>query len=145
MTIPRTRLATLVLAPTQATLLQLPRALLVSALALALDVVVLILLKERCGLPPVAAATISYLLGGVVQYVLCSWWVFPTQPDNAGTGFVVFLLLTLVGLVITDGVMKLLNGHTHYLVAKGAAVALSFVWNFTSRKYLIFRRGSAAA
>lgn len=144
MTMPRTeetrsRLAAACWAPTQAMWLQLPRALVVSTLALGLDVAVLVALKELGGLHPLAAATISYLLGGVVQYLLCSWWVFPTQPDRVSTSLVVFLLLSLVGLGITDGVMKLLGGHTHYLVAKGAAVVLSFAWNFTSRKYLIFR------
>ena len=128
--------------PTHSTVLQVPRALVVSIIAAGLDVLLYVLLVKLATRPAVTAATLSYLLGGVVQYVLCSWWVFPTAPLDAVTGFTVFTLLSLVGLAITDGVIWLLNGRcsVNYLLAKGAALVLAFVWNFCSRKYLLFRQ-----
>lgn len=128
--------------PTHSTVLQVPRALLVSAIAAGLDCLVLWLLVGLGHWPRVTAATVSYLLGGVVQYLLCSCWVFPTAPRNAVTGFTTFTLLSLVGLAITDGVIWLLSDRwsLHLALAKGAALALAFVWNFSSRKYLLFRQ-----
>ena len=139
---PISKLNTALFRPTHSTVQQVPRALVVSVVAAALDVLLYALLVKHAGWPPVAAATLSYILGGVVQYVLCSCWVFPTAPQNAVTGFTAFTLLSLVGLAITDGVIWVLNGRcaVNYLWAKGAALALAFVWNFSSRKYLLFRQ-----
>ncbi len=136
------KLHTLLFRPTESTVLQVPRALVISIVAAGLDVLILALLVKHWGWPPVAAATVSYIFGGVVQYVCCSWWVFPTAPRNAVIGFTAFTLLSLVGLGITDGVIWLLNCRcsVHYLLAKCVALALAFVWNFSSRKYLLFRQ-----
>jgi putative flippase GtrA len=129
------------LSPTHNILVQIPRALVVSALAAALDVGVLVLLVELASWQPTFAAVISYLLGGVLQYVLSSLWVFPNSPKNVAVGFIAFSLLSLVGLAITWGTMWLLydNMGVHYLLAKVAALGLAFCWNFLSRRYWLFR------
>ena len=126
--------------PVESTLAQVPRALAVSVLALALDCGLLVLLVEGLGLPAVPAAVLSYLVGGVVQYVLCSVWVFAATPGSNAVGFAAFTLLSLVGLGITWVVMLVLHdwGHMPYLAAKGFGVGLAFAWNFLSRKYLLF-------
>ncbi len=139
--------------PTDSTALQVPRALVVSVLALGLDCLVLGLLVDLGKWHHVPAATVSFLLGGVVQYVLCSWWVFPTAPRNAVIGFTAFTLLSLGGLAITDGVIWFLSAHwpaslaladsTKLALEKGVAVIPAFVWNFSSRKYLLFRQQCA--
>jgi putative flippase GtrA len=131
----------LLLSPTHSIFLQLPRALVVSGLAAALDVGVLVLLVELAGWHPTFAAIISYLLGGVLQYVLSSIWVFPYAPRNAVIGFTAFSLLSLVGLAITWGTMWLLydNLGIFYLFAKGVALLFAFCWNFLSRRYWLFR------
>lgn len=130
-----------IIAPVEHVALQVPRALIVSAAAAALDVGVLALLVESAHLPAVAAATISYLLGGVLQYVLCTIWVFSISPGNALVSFITFSLLSLVGLAITDGAIWALHTRLgwHYLLGKIVALFLAFCWNFASRKYLIFR------
>ena len=131
----------ILLSPTHSIFVQIPRALVVSALAAALDVGVLVLLVELAGWHPTFAAVISYLLGGVLQYVLSSIWVFPNSPKNVVVGFTAFGILSLVGLLITWGTMWLLydNLHVYYLFAKVVALGLSFCWNFLSRRYWLFR------
>jgi putative flippase GtrA len=133
-------------APVESTLLQVPRALVVSVLALLIDIGLYELLFQRVGLHVVPAAVIGYLAGGVVQYVLCSWWVFPTTPGNHAASFVAFTVLSLVGLGITCVVVFVLHdhGHVNELVAKVAAVGLAFTWNFLSRKFLLFKPVRAA-
>ena len=71
-------------------LLQMPRALVVSALAAALDFGLLVLLVELAGWRPDLAAVLGYLVGGVLQYVLCALWVFAAAPSNNAVGFVAF-------------------------------------------------------
>jgi putative flippase GtrA len=127
--------------PVEATLLQVPRALVASGLAAALDFGLLVLLVETAGWQPLAAATLSYLLGAVLQYLLCSLWVFPATPRSATGGFAAFLLLSLVGLGITWAALGVLHdlARVSYPLAKVVALGLAFTWNFLSRKYLVFR------
>jgi putative flippase GtrA len=127
--------------PVDNTLLQVPRALMVSALAAALDFGILIVLVEGVGWNPLGAACVSYLLGGVLQYVLCAVWVFPAAPENVPMGVVLFILLSLVGLGITWATMGLLHNlaHVNYALTKCVALGLAFWWNFLSRKFLLFK------
>jgi putative flippase GtrA len=120
---------------------QLPRALVVSVLALLVDVALYETLIRLAGMPAVPAAVVGYLSGGMIQYVLCTVWVFSTAPGNHATGFVVFVLLSLVGLGITCAVIYVLNdlGHANELLAKIAAIGLAFTWNFLSRKFFLFK------
>jgi putative flippase GtrA len=131
----------LVAEPVEATLIQVPRALVASGLAAALDFGLLILFVEMGGWHPLAAATVSYLVGAVLQYLLCALWVFPANPRNATGGFAAFLLLSLVGLAITWVTIGCLHDlvRLSYPLAKVFALGLAFTWNFLSRKYLIFR------
>lgn len=135
------RLVQGLLAPVHSTALQVPRALVASVLALMLDFGALTLLVEYGHWKAVPAAVVSYLLGGVVQYVLCLCWVFPYEPNRKGNGFIVFMALSLVGLAITWLVMYSLHERLglNYSFTKFLAVGLAFTWNFLSRKYLLFR------
>jgi putative flippase GtrA len=135
------RVVGLVAAPVESTLLQVPRALVASALAAALDFGVLIFLVERAGWHPLPAAVVSYLLGGVLQYALSALWVFPAAPAGVATGFTAFTVLSLVGLAITWATMALFYdlAHWNYVLTKVIALGLAFCWNFLSRKYWLFR------
>jgi putative flippase GtrA len=131
-------------APVDNVLLQIPRALVASGLAAALDFGLLLFLVELLGWHPIPAATVGYFTGGLLQYALCALWVFPASPSNNTTGFLAFTLLSLVGLAITWTVMALMYdlGHLPYLLAKVVALGLAFGWNFLSRKFLLFRRSA---
>ncbi|MCI0377993.1 MAG: GtrA family protein [Gemmataceae bacterium] len=132
--------------PVENIVLQLPRALAASVAAALIDFGVLCFLVEWARWHPATAAVAGYLSGGVLQYILCSLWVFPNAPANAATGFAAFMVLSLVGLGITWIVILGLHdlGHIHYTFAKVVALGLAFFWNFLSRKYLLFRRTSEA-
>ena len=131
--------------PVESTLLQMPRALVASCLAAALDLGLLIAFVERFAWNPAAAAVVGYLAGVVLQYALCMYWVFPTSPDN-NAGFAVFALFSLVGLGITWGVLATLCdlGGLPYPAAKIVALVIAFSWNFLSRKWLLFRANRSA-
>jgi putative flippase GtrA len=135
------RVLALLLAPAENLRLQLSRALVVSILAMIVDVALLSLLVEVAGLPAVSASVIGYLTGGVVQYALCSAWVFPNAPRNVAVGFVAFTILSLGGLGITVATMHVFHRlwGAWWLLAKGVALGLAFNWNFFSRKYFLFQ------
>jgi len=127
--------------------LQIPRALAASALALLVDFAILELCLRGLGMAAMPSTVVGYLSGGVVQYVLCSAWVFSTALDNNAIGFVTFTLLSLVGLGITWVVVRVVHDWMGLPVevAKSGAVALAFTWNFLSRRFLLFRTPRHAA
>jgi putative flippase GtrA len=135
------QLGLLLIGSTHNAALQVPRALVASVLAAALDMGSLVLLVEKGGLHPAGAAVIAYLLGGVLQYILCSCWVFPAAPQSVTFGFATFTLLSLVGLGITWLTMTVLSdwAHVNYALAKIVALGLAFSWNFLSRKLWLFK------
>jgi putative flippase GtrA len=125
--------------PVESIALQAPRALAASLLALALDIAILELCVRIFYLSASAGAIIGYTAGIAVQYVLCSLWVFARRKSD-GMGFIVFSILSLVGLGITWVVVSVAHDWAGLPieVAKGVAVSLAFAWNFLSRKYLVF-------
>jgi len=141
------KLTHLVAGPVESVFLQVPRALAVSVLALAVDFTILEFCVRIFGMPALSASAVGYLAGCVLQYVLCSYWVFSSTVKNDAMGFVAFTLLSLVGLGITWTVILLAHDYAGWPIelAKGGAVGLAFTWNFLSRKYLLFRSESKAS
>src|SRR5262249_19331250 len=91
------------------------------------------------------AAVVGYLAGSLLNYLLCSVWVFSTDQSNCFTGYLTFTVLSLVGLAITVATIEALAlFHVHPYVGKVAALGFSFTWNFLSRKWLLFRSQSAS-
>lgn len=133
---------TVCFSPTRSLALQVPRALVVSAIAAFVHSLIFSVLVKFGGWDTVFANTLGYLVGGIIQYVLCSLWVFSVATKNVVIGFIAFTLLSLIGLGISDATVWLVNKKMGFgpLVALVAALGLAFCWNFTSRKYLIFRR-----
>lgn len=129
--------------PVESVALQVPRALAASIISALLDFAVLILLVEQAGWHAAPAAVVGYLAGGVLQYFLCSVWVFNNGPTNCATGFLTFTLLSLVGLGITWLAMVTLHDWSRlpYPAAKIVGLGLAFGWNFLSRRFLLFGGG----
>ena len=125
--------------PVESVFLQVPRALAASVVALVVDFAILEFCVRIVGMSAVPGAILGYLAGGVLQYVLCSMWVFSRRKGDAG--FIAFTLLSLVGLGITWIVIAVAHdwAGTPIEAAKIVAVILAFIWNFLSRKYLLFR------
>lgn len=130
--------------PVESVFAQVPRALAVSVLAALIDLGCRVLLVESFFWRPASASVVGYLAGGVIQYVLCSIWVFTNAPRNAATGFAVFTILSLGGLILTWLAVTILCDWAHmpYGFAMLCGLGLAFTWNFLSRKYLLFRTGA---
>lgn len=112
----------------------------VSGIALGVDVGLLVLCHQFLGLHYLAAATIGFSLGVVVNYLLGILWVFQeSRFQSRGVEFLITAGVATVGLAINDGVMWLLVEKIaiFYLAAKVCAAAAVFFWNFFIRQYYI--------
>lgn len=88
----------------------------------------------------------GFIVGLAVNYILSLVFVFRAS-DNRSSGksvgeFVIFALVGVVGLGITEGLMHLgVNVlHFHYMLTKIVAAGIVLVWNYLGRKILVFNR-----
>jgi putative flippase GtrA len=111
----------------------------VGCIATAVQFASLIGLVEKAGMPAVAAALISYAVGGVVSYGLSRRHVFRSNaPHRAAVAR--FTLVAAAGFGLTYLIMSLLvnGGSVPYLLAQVMTTGTVMLWNFTAHKMWTF-------
>jgi putative flippase GtrA len=129
-------------------LLELFRYGLVSAVAFAVDAGLLALLNFRYGVHYLVAATISFIVGGAVAYLLSIRFVFShRRVESQAIEGPAFVALGLAGLAVNLLVMRLLVGQmgSPLLLAKLGAACGTFGVNYLLRKFLLFSPSRASA
>jgi putative flippase GtrA len=113
----------------------------ISAVAFVFDLALLTLLAQRLGVHYLVAASISFLVGGVVAYFLSVRFVFRfRRVQTRSLEGATFVALGLAGLAVNIVVMALLVGNagTSIVAAKVVAAAGTFGVNFLLRKFVLF-------
>jgi len=130
------------LKPATTTSGQLLRSTGVSLIAFSVDFGILAFLTEVGRLHYLLSGGISFLLGTAVSYVLSLLWVFEDRRiASRGLEYVLFVLVGVVGLGMNEALLWVLTEplRIFYLGSKVIAASLIFFWNFSARKYLLFR------
>jgi len=130
-------------APTESTFIQLFRYGFVGGLAFLVDYGTLVLLTEFAGMHYLLAATISFILGLITNYLLSITWVFNQHKlNNRWVEFLLFAFIGVVGLGLNDAIMFLCTERCgiHYTLSKIIATAIVFFWNFLARKLILFKQ-----
>lgn len=112
-----------------------------SGVALAVDVGLLWVLVERFGLYYLAAATISFVAGTVVVYLLSIGYIFrERRVEDRRIEFGAFAAIGALGVLVNLAVLKVAvdTFHVHYLLGKLASVVFTFSLNFGLRRTLLF-------
>jgi len=124
-------------------LVQFARYLVVGGFSFLVDFAVMVALKELVGVGYLTAASIGFVFGLVMNYVLSVTWVFDSRSvSNRGFEFLVFTAVGLCGLGLNELIMfvGVTNWAFDYRLVKIVAVALLLVWNFGVRKLLLFSK-----
>ena len=89
------------------------------------------------------AAAIAFVFGLAVNYALSIWFVFSesSKVKNKVKEFVVYGIIGLIGLLITEGIMYLFTDvfGLYFLISKIIAAAIVLVWNFAARKVVLYK------
>lgn len=88
------------------------------------------------------SAVVSFIVGVFVSYIFNIYWVFHERKySKKRHEFGIFILISVVGLVITSAVILSLTKEfeVHYLMSKVVASASVFFWNFFARKQFLFK------
>ena len=116
---------------------------LVSVIALAVDFGGMVLLVELLSIHYLVAATVSFISGLAVNYLLSRAWVFTERKyESRVKEFIIFTGIGIVGLLLNNSIMWLAVEKIgiYYIFSKIIATILVFFWNFGLRKMLVFKQ-----
>ena len=121
---------------------------LASVLALGTDVGLLAVLVSRAHLHYLLAATISFVSGGILLYVLSVTLVFRVRRfTNRTLELSYFVALGTIGLAVNAVVIYVAveMARVHFMVGKMLAAGCTFAANFLLRRQLLFTRASQSS
>lgn len=134
------RFRDLLLTPTDNSLLQVGRYLIVGGFSFIADAAVLRLFENVFGFHYLVAAAAGFLFGVTVNYVLSGLLAFAGKKARVSktAELVIFLAISVAGLGLTELLMWLFTdiGGLHYMLSKVIAAAIVFFWNFLAKKVL---------
>lgn len=113
---------------------------LTGGLCTVIDFGVLFVLTEQIGLSYIISNIISVSLSTIVNYILSKIIVF--NFSNTLKNFIVFVVLSIIGLVINEGLVILyVNVFTiDYKLGKIMATGVVMCFNYLTRKYMLKER-----
>lgn len=90
------------------------------------------LCREKIKLNQYLANSTGFLCAVISNYILNRIWTFHSQDPSVMMQFSKFLLASLIGLAINNGIIYLFNerGKVNFYVAKLVATGVVTLWNF---------------
>jgi len=114
----------------------------VGGIAFIVDFSSLVILTSTAHVHYLWSAAIAFVFGLTTNYTLSVVWVFGSRTIfNKYAEFGVFAWIGIVGLGLNELFMWLFTGKwgVHYTTGKLMSTLLVFLWNFVSRRLLLFR------
>jgi dolichyl-phosphate beta-glucosyltransferase len=112
----------------------------VGATGTALDVGSLYVFVDLLHIPVLVAAALSFILAVVNNFILNKIWTFRNDSRNFRKQFIKFLIVSVVGLVLTEICMAVFVYllDIWYIVSKLITSAIVLTWNFLANKNWTF-------
>ena len=116
------------------------------------ELIALILLRDTCGLDTMIAVPIAFLISVALNYILCVVWVFSGARDQGNAQKIGFLITSVMGLLLNEGLMYLFRvifGEdtplltvvgftvTMYMVNKAMSTLIVMVWNYFTKRAIL--------
>ena len=123
---------------------QLIRFGIVGVIATIVDVGLLVFLQEVVHIDVLVASALSFSVAVVVNYILSMLWVFKSKGESRIKEFIIFVSLSIGGLLITQLVMWLGTEvmSIYYLAVKIFAIIFESAYNFVTRKIFLEKKAS---
>ena len=134
------------------TFFELCRAIIVGGIAFLVDMLLLIVLKEIGNVSTFLSATLSFIIGTLVNYLLSTYWAYSnTNIDRGSVRLLIFTAISAFGLLLNNLIILYFDNHVTiggalgklipaYVIGKIVATVIVFFWNFTARKVFIYRK-----
>lgn len=119
----------------------------VGGIAFACDFAILYGLTEFLRFHYLISASAGFLAGLVTNYLLCISFIFDYRAlSNTAHEFLLFFAIGVVGLALNNLLLYALTDGAglHYLNSKLVAAGIVLIFNFVSRRHLLFSESSSA-
>lgn len=133
-------------------LLEIVRFIIAGVAGFVVELVTLVLLKEKLGLDTLIATPIAFILSVIVNYVMCAFWVFPGARQQSKKSQVAFFLTSAVGLVLNEILMLLFRviwgeesvlftvfsfAVSLYVLNKILSTCIVMIWNYFTKRFIL--------
>ena len=111
----------------------------VGVIAFVIDYGFMVLLTEVFGVPYLISTTVSFIISVIFNYFASMRFVFKRKDDMSRREFIIFVVLSVIGLVINDVFMWLMVDFLFidYRISKIVVTFIVAVWNFVTRKIFL--------
>lgn len=112
----------------------------VGVIATVIDFGIMNILHYGLGVDVVIANTAGFVVSVVFNYLASMKYVFEHKEDmSRQREFVIFLILSIIGLLLNDGIVYALNSGLAFEanIAKICATAIVMAYNFVTRKIFL--------
>ncbi len=112
----------------------------VGATGLIIDFSITWLLRDVLFVNGYLASGCGFVIAAASNYYINSRWTFKTDSTNRGRQFVLFFIISFVGLGLNIVFLYFFQklGVSFY-ISKALAIGLVFFWNFTANSVITFR------
>jgi putative flippase GtrA len=99
------------------------------------------LLKEKAHLNKYFSNSFGFLSAASSNYFFNRIWAFQNHNPDVGEQYTLFMAISLLGLLINNGVIYLLTKkmHLNFYIAKVGATGVVMIWNFGMNYFFTFR------
>ena len=120
---------------------------LVGFLCFFIDYGIMVFLTEVAGVHYLLSSGISFTVSVIVNYVLSLTYVFETEKGNRIKEFIIFVVLSVIGLGINQALMWFCVDMLgiFYMISKIGATAVVMVYNFITRKVVLEKKDKRLA
>ena len=115
----------------------------------------LVLLRDRAGLDTLIAVPAAFLISVIVNYLMCVRWVFPAAGEQRNAARLGFLVTSVMGLLLNEGLMLLFRtlfgedgilltvgglSLAQYMVNKVLATLIVMIWNYFTKRWILYKK-----
>lgn len=108
-----------------------------------IDYGIMVFLTEIVNINYLISSGMSFTVSVIVNYILSLTFVFDTKKGNKIKEFVIFIILSVIGLGLNQILMWFCVDvlGIFYMISKIGATAIVMVYNFITRKLILEKNG----
>lgn len=116
----------------------------VGGLTAAVEFSLLIFQVEFLSINYLLANVISFILAHLFNYILSRLWVFESGNIKKRIEFSLFMVFVGGGMLINQTLLWFFVDQVQirYEISKAISIGVVIIWNYLTRKYIIFRKRS---
>ena len=113
----------------------------VGCLGTAVDLASLYVFVDLLHIYLLISTAMSFMLAVINNFILNKYWTFQNKSSNIRNQFIKFLIVSTIGLVLTEGFMAFFvyGLKIWYISSKLITSVLVLMWNFLANKYWTFK------